>query len=85
MTLRLLVEGDPGYLVVYDPDEGKSSRCYVHRLTATINHGVEGIRGRDVHHRDGIPENNARENLTPEDPGRHRGWNLPNGGDPCPK
>lgn len=74
---RLGVEAD-GYLVAWDPEDGKAAtRFYVHRLAAVAEHGFDAVTCSDIHHRDGVVENNGTDNLEPLPPGRHRGRNLP--------
>ena len=46
----------------YNRRDGQDS-YYVHRLVAVAEWGVDAIRGRDVHHKNGIPWDNRPENL----------------------
>jgi hypothetical protein len=63
MSIRLGVSGS-GYPTVVDRSTGE--RCYVHRLAAVAELGVEAVdEAADVHHVDGVAWNNDRENLQP--------------------
>jgi len=53
-------------------DRGRSAEVRVHRLVAVAEHGVQAVKDRVVHHKNGIPWDNRPSNLTVEDTHRHR-------------
>jgi len=71
--IRMGVSGS-GYSTIHDPDTG--GWVYTHRLACVAEYGFDAVLHIDVHHDDGVVENNGPRNLTPMDPGRHRSFNL---------
>lgn len=55
----------------YDTD-GVYDSLMVHRLLAALEWGLDAIRGKHVHHKNGIPWDNRVENLEIVDPGEHQ-------------
>lgn len=62
---------------------------YVHRLFAVSEFGIEAVKGKHVHHRNGIPWDTRRKNielLTPEEHGQLHGeeyWSSNSEGNQC--
>lgn len=52
----------------------RSGKDYVahHRLLAVVKYGLQGIRGKDVHHKNGISWDNRIENIEVVDPDEHQ-------------
>lgn len=72
MAKTLITSGD-GYEEVTDGED----RCYLHRLTAVAEYGVDAVEGMDVHHKEiwegrSIPFLNSVDWLEPKDPYTHR-------------
>lgn len=43
----------------------------VHRLLAVAEYGIEEVKGKHVHHKNGIPWDNRPDNIVPLDPEEH--------------
>ena len=56
---------------VKDPNTGKSKSFTVHRLLAVAEYGIEQVKGKDVHHKNGIPWDNRPENIELLDHSEH--------------
>jgi hypothetical protein len=57
--------------LAYNRTEGQDS-CYVHRLVAVAEWGIEAVRDKDIHHKNGVPWDNRPENLEPLTRKEHR-------------
>lgn len=58
---------------LWKTSNGKNNEdvMYVHRLQAVAEWGIEAVKGKDVHHKNGIPWDNRVENLKPMSPSEH--------------
>ena len=57
-------------------EDGREVYVYVHRLLAVAEYGFEAVRGKHVHHKNGVHWCNWRENVEPRDPPEHAGYHL---------
>jgi len=54
--------------------EGGEVICYVARLLAVAEYGVEAVKNKDVHHKNHIPWDNRPENIKPLKPSEHNAY-----------
>ncbi len=50
----------------------------VHRLVAAAEYGTEAIRGKHIHHLNGVPFDNRPSNLSPLTPAEHMQQHMMN-------
>jgi len=50
---------------------GETTQFPVHRLVAISEHGVDAVKGKHIHHKNGFKIDNRPENLEPVDPVTH--------------
>lgn len=63
-----------GYLVWATKIQGEQKTVRVHRLVAVAEYGAEYVKGKSVHHKNGVRWDNRPENLevmSPEDHSKH--------------
>ena len=60
---------DKGYETWYNSGE----RMYVHRLLGVAEYGVEAVKDKRIHHKNGIPWDNRPENIEPLSRKEHQG------------
>lgn len=44
-------------------EDGVQKKIYLHRLLAVAEHGLNAVRGSEIHHKNGIPWDNRPSNL----------------------
>jgi predicted transcriptional regulator len=57
--------GSGGYEHFLVCQSGERSRVEVHRLVAVAEHGIDVVKDKDVHHKNGVPWDNRPDNLEP--------------------
>lgn len=50
---------------------GTNNRVKVHRLIMVAEHGIDSVKGMDVHHKNGVKWDNRPENLELKNPSEH--------------
>lgn len=69
-----------GYAVFRDSSgEGSENRVYIHRLQAVAKEGFEAVKGKHVHHKNGIKWDNRFENLQVLNNSEHQTIHCPEG------
>ena len=58
--------------------DGTNYSIYVHRLLAIAKYGTERVKGKDVHHINGVPWDNRPENIELLSRGEHNKEHIPN-------
>lgn len=65
---RMKDDGHYIWLAVY---EGKNEQMYVGRLLAVAEYGIDAVKGKHAHHKNGIPWDNRPGNIELMSPGEH--------------
>jgi len=63
--------GGNGYEMWCPKVNGKIKTFYHHRLLAIAKFGVSEVKGKEVHHKSGVPWDNRKENLEIMTPSKH--------------
>lgn len=71
-----------GYLTVTANYNGERQRCYMHRLLAVAKYGFGAVKGKDVHHKNGLRWDNRPDNIELIDKQEHGRMHGEEGGRP---
>lgn len=70
-----------GYCIWQSFHNGGTDRMQVHRLLAVAEYGIDAVKGRVVHHEDGVKWNNVPGNISLMDNSEHTKHHAPIGED----
>lgn len=74
---RITTSGN-GYEIARSMTNGKVESVSIHRLLAVSEYGFDDIKGKDVHHKNGIKWDNRLENITVLDESKHKRLHIEN-------
>jgi hypothetical protein len=61
-----------GYMIAADAVGGKSKSMRIHQLLAIAEYGIDEVKNKEIHHKNGIPWDNRPNNIIPVTSKQHR-------------